>query len=302
MKFINLLFPMLFFYCFQLDATILIFTFAYNRPDFIEIQYHTLQTFLEDDDYEFIIFNDAQNANMVTNIQNMCTKLGLRCIRIPQEIHSRPYLQRWPGENYNHPSVRNVNVVQYSLNTLGFDNDDIVVLLDSDIFLVKPLCIREYLAGYDLGGQQSSNGSVTYLWHGLAYLDMRTMPNRRTLNFNCGRVNNRPIDAGGHSYYYIQNNSNAKICWSYSYHTGSFRCSACRPDDFIICTHNTQRLKELQFDDDQIWLFQHIHNVEFCQGTTFLHYRGGTNWNRQHPSYHQRKTEALQHYLDLILK
>jgi hypothetical protein len=195
--------------------TVFIFTCSYNRPDFIKIQHKTLQHFFEDE-YEFIVFNDAPNESMAQKIKAMCDRCGVQCIRISQEIHDRPYLPRWPGENYNYPTIRNVNVVQYSLDTLGFDHDDIVVLLESDVFLVKKFSVREMLNGYDLAGRvlspnsRTGDGRIKYIWHGLAFLDMRRLPNKHTLNFNCGRVENTPIDGGGHSYYYLKNNPGIK--------------------------------------------------------------------------------------------
>ena len=68
---------------------VLIFTYAHNRPDFIEIQHKTFEKFLQDD-YEFVVWNDANNNNMSKNIENMSKKYNIRCIRIPQEIHDRP--------------------------------------------------------------------------------------------------------------------------------------------------------------------------------------------------------------------
>ena len=186
----------------NLSAKILLFTYSHNRPDFIKIQHDTFKKFLKDD-YELVVFNDARDRSMEQQINNMCRECGISCIRIPQEIHDRPYLTRWPGESNHAPAVRNCNVVQYSLNEVGFKHDDIVALFDSDMFLVKDFSIRKYLENYDIAGIRQGIG---YLWIGLAFLDMRTMPNKTTINFNCGRVNNIPVDAGGHTYCYLRDN------------------------------------------------------------------------------------------------
>ena len=45
----------------SLHAKVLIYTYAYNRPDFIEIQHKTFQKFLKDD-YEFVVFDDGDSA------------------------------------------------------------------------------------------------------------------------------------------------------------------------------------------------------------------------------------------------
>lgn len=286
--------------CSQAHARVLIFTYAYNRPDFIEIQHKTLKRFFLDD-YEFVVFNDARAEEHEQLIKTTCAKLNIRCIRIPQEIHDQPYLERLPGEGRQSPTVRNCNVVQYSLNTLGFDHNDIVILFDSDLFLVKPFSVREFLKEYDLGGALSGNGHVNFLWHGLAFLDMRTMPNKRTLNFNCGRVDGKPIDAGGYSYYYLKNNPQLKTHYIYSTFSGNLLCDSCRSTDQPLCSHNAKKLAAEGFDANQIKFLQAASNVEFFHRNSFLHYRGGTNWDNKKAIYHEMKTDALNAYLTAIL-
>ena len=40
------------------QTKVLIFTYSYNKPEFIELQYKTFKKFLLDD-HELIVFNDA---------------------------------------------------------------------------------------------------------------------------------------------------------------------------------------------------------------------------------------------------
>lgn len=282
------------------SAKILIFTCSYNRPDFIEIQHKTLAAFLEDE-YEYVVFDDSNEPNMTQKMKATCDALGVRYVKIPQEIHDLPYLPRQPEENYNHPTVRNVNAVQYFLNTLGFNHDDIVVLLDSDIFLVKPFSIRKFMHGYDMAGAMSSSKFVRYVWHVLAFLDMRTLPNRHTLSFNCGRIDGNPVDGGGYSYYYLRDNPEMKFKHAHHIFSGSVACQTCQSEPFSICSHNTELLKNIGMNDAQIEFIQSAHNVEFHLDHTFMHYRGGTNWNGQSDDYHLQKTRALNRYLERIL-
>jgi len=46
---------------------VLVLTCAFNRPDFIELQYKTFKAFLNDD-YEFVVFNDANNRSTYLKI------------------------------------------------------------------------------------------------------------------------------------------------------------------------------------------------------------------------------------------
>lgn len=284
-----------------MHAEVLVFTYAFNRPDFIKIQHDTLKEFLLDD-YRFIVFNDARDPNLEKQITKMCAQLNIQCIRIPQEIHNQPYLPRLPREDWQCPTVRNVNVVQYSLDTLGFDHDDIVMLLDSDLFLVKPFSVREFMHGYGLGGAKTGNGYVEFLWHALAILDMKNMPNKRTLTFNCGEVDGHPIDGGGHSYYYIKNNPQVNVRFMSHIYAENLQCHPCRSANQSLCPHNIDTLKAAGFDAPQIEFIQRANQVEFFHNNSFLHYRNGSNWDNKSAHFHQMKTEALNEYLNTILK
>lgn len=283
---------------------VLIFTYSYNRPDFIEMQHKTFKKFLRDD-YEFVVFNDAPATNMAAQIDHKCAELGIRCIRIPQYIHNLPYLQRWKGEDYNHPAVRNCNVVQYSLNTLGFYHDGIVALFDSDLFLVKEFSITEYMQNYDVAGlpQSKDKGgkAVEYLWIGLAFLKMNTMPNKTTINFNCGKADDVPVDAGGNSYYYLKNNPNISVGRMNLMNLPIFLCSECQNAGW--CPHNTVELEANGFSPHEIKFIQAgPWNTEFMLNRIFLHYRGGTNWDHKSGDYHSGKTRIFNDFIDGILR
>lgn len=270
-----------------ISAKILLFTYSYNRPDFIKIQHDTFKKFLKDE-YEFVVFNDARDGLMEQQITSMCNSLHITCIRIPQEIHDQPYLKRWPGENYHAPAVRNCNVVQYSLNQVGFKHDDIVALFDSDMFLVKEFSIREYMKGYDLVGIKQGIG---YLWIGLAFLNMGTMPNKRTIDFNCGRIGDKTVDAGGYTYCYLRNNPEARV----RYFTQCIVQPSMQNKD-LLCSCNFNE-KDINF----IMSCPYGINIEYMLENHFLHYRGGTNWDEKPGSYHHSKTSLINMYINNLL-
>lgn len=265
------------------NAKVLLFTYSYNRPDFIEIQYKTFKKFLKDD-HKLIVFNDARDPHLYQQIKATCKRLGIPCIKIPQEIHDQPYLERLPGEYYHAPSIRNCNVVMYSLNNYGFKHDDILVLLDSDMFLIKEFSIREYMKGLDIAALPQSKGPDTqYLWIGLVFMNMKTMPNKTTINFNCGRVNNACVDAGGHTHDYIVNNPNLRLQYF----------------DTVV---GQNMLISQEYEDALSKFIQHANNVEFMLDRRFLHYRGGTNWDGKSPDYHAYKTKILHDFIDTIVR
>jgi glycosyltransferase involved in cell wall biosynthesis len=285
-----------------LEAKVLIITHSFNRPDFIEIQYQTFKKFLKND-YEFVVFNDASKDYLCTQINKTCKQLGLSCIRIPQEIHNRPYLKRWPQENFNHPCIRCANVVQYSLDTVGFMHDDIVMIIDSDMFLIKELNIQELMKAYDLVGvAQYREKDIVYLWNGLVFFNMKTLPNKHQINFNCGRVEDVAVDVGGHTYYYLKNNPTIRKQFVDIAHLWCFACQACQETNNPCCNHNTQFLQEQGYSSAVIKLIQDgPDNAELLMDNTFFHYRAGGNWDNKSAKYHQQKTKILHQFINMIL-
>jgi hypothetical protein len=154
--------------------------------------------------------------------------------------------------------------VQYSLDILGFDHDDIVAIIDSDMFLVKEFSIAEYLSGYDIAGQPQSRADVHYLWNGIMFFNMNTLPNKKTINCNCGIINNQGCDVGGYLYYYFKENPSIKIKYVNHYYIES-------------------------------------NNTEYFIDKTFFHYRGGGNWDHQSRAYHKQKTKFLHDFINNVL-
>lgn len=274
------------------NAKVLIFTYSYNRPDFIEIQHKTFEKFLLDE-YEFIVFNDAIDESMRIQIEQICQKYEIKCIRIPQEIHDPIY----------NASVRNCDVVHYSLEKVGFAHDDIVALFDSDLFLIREFSIKKYMKNYDLAGQWQIRDNINYLWIGLVFLNMATMPNKNTINFGLGKIENSQTDSGGYTHYYLKNNPNARVRWFDNIvYLADLTCSDCKNNQLQLCCHNINHMKELEFSDPLIYLAQFSRNSisEIYLQNTFLHYRAGSNWNYESSEYHQQKTRLIDNFFKQI--
>lgn len=268
---------------------ILIITHSYNRPEFIAIQHKTFKNFLKDKDYTFIVFNDAPDNATKESIDAMCRSLKINCIRIPQKIHTYAYLRRWPGEGFNSACVRCANVVQYSLNEVGLHHNDIVVIIDSDMFLVKEFSIREFMHGFDLAGvPQSRNSTVHYIWNGLVFLNMSTLPDKQLINFNCGRVNDIPVDVGGQLHHYLSSHPLLRIQYIDQWYLRY---------PLSMVTLQEHKLNQATID----FILSEPSNVEFILNKTFLHYRGGTNWDAQSVTYHNRKMKQLMKYIADLL-
>lgn len=262
---------------------VLIITHAFNRPDFVELQDQTFKAFLQDD-YEFVVFNDARDKKIRKEIKTACKKLSLRCISIPSQLHI----------NRDQPSQRTSDSIQYSLEELGFKHDGIVFVIDSDMFLLHPFNITNFLKGCDLYGCiQYRPQQVTYLWNGLIFMDMRTMPNKKSINFDCGRVNGEPVDSGGQIHHYLKNNPSLRWKYYSNIHINAL------PRD-------RNSLKELGYDTIFTDFILSLnpndpYSMEFHVDSNFLHYRAGGNWTNESIAYHTLRTNCLRNFLNALI-
>ena len=293
---------------FQATSKILIITHSYNRPDFIKIQNKTFKKFMKDE-YEFIVFSDAADEEMNNEIINTCAQCNILCIRVPQEIHNRPYLTREAGDPLHRPNIRHANVVQYSMDILGFYHSGPVIVLDSDMFLIRPFSIVDELEQWDIiSAMRGADNNVSYLWPGLMIFAMNKLPNKRTMNFNCGMANGAIVDSGGHTYYYLKNNPTIKLQIIYELFGYQLFC----PDRFVPehlidrttpPEQQTRKLKEMGFNEKEIkFLQKKPHTIHFLFNQHFLHYRAGSNYDNQPKSFDHNKMELINEFLDDILK
>ena len=290
-----------------LQAKVLVLTHSYNRPDFISLQYETLKKFLQDE-YEYVVFNDGPTQKLAKQIDEACQELHIRCIRVPQEIHQQPYLQRLPWEDWNSPSIRTANALQYSFDTLAFEHEGMVAVIDSDMFLIRPFSIEEYMKDWDIAAVAQWRGPmrrINYLWNGLMFFKMNTLPNKSSLNFNCGFIEGNLTDTGGYTYYYLKNNPEVKV----SYMTGQLdltdgdyivnsydleeRAYLTAEDLFVIVESNPHLVKFIKDDPD---------DVQFFLDCAFLHYRRAGNYHHKPRNYHLDKTEVLLEFIQGILQ
>ncbi len=199
--------------------------------------------------------------------------------------------------------------MQYSLDHYGFDHDDILVLIDSDCFLVRPLSIRKYMEGWDIvSSRRTIRGTdMHYFWIGLVFLDIRTMPNKRTINFNSGRVLGLPADSAGQTHLYMIENPDAKIKLvdrlrvNYDA-SSSLACNSCKQRHRFDCAHNEQLLREAGFVGQEIpFLQMGPPIIEWHLDKQFFHYSRACSWDGQSEQFHTRKIAMVKRFIESVL-
>lgn len=265
------------FFFLSIEAKVLIMTHCYNKPHFIYWQHDTLKKFLKDD-YEFVVFNDAEETEIYLQTEKICDYLKIRSVRVPQEIH----------EGRNNPSTACADTIQYMIQHYGIHHPDIVVLLDSDMFLIRDFSIREYLGLNDIAANLQSrigqNGPVLYWLPNLIIFNMPQMPNPQHLNFDLGEIDGVATDTGGYNHYYIQNNP--QIAWKMT--------------DVEYSINEVDDLNESILDHfkshPKLWelLTNNLYDFEFYNHFAFLHFRAGSNWNQLEAKKYNEKYKKIK--------
>lgn len=216
-------------------AVMRLFTFHYNRPEFIEYQYATFKKFLLDD-YEWIVINDAPNVDQEKAIREVCEKYGVKCVRYEQDWHKTDPINDWICTNvnshkknswFNFPlkngildpdavsqqcSVRHSHLIQYALENFGYNHDDIVGIIDGDVFPIKPISIKSLLvdvsiAGLDHMDPRCSEGDPYcghYLCAPFIVFDPKRLPVVNQLKFHVGFIDGVLFDTGSYSQTYLE--------------------------------------------------------------------------------------------------
>ena len=255
------------------EAKLLIVTHNYNQPTFIELQYRTFKKFLTDD-FEYVVFNDATDATLFSQIHETCDTLGIQCFNIPQENRTSTSLKLDLNKGQFWAAARHAEAIRYSMDTLAFNHPGLVMMIDSDMFLIKPFNAQSFIKDYDIAGlQQVRNENINYIWAGLIFFRMDKLPNKQSMNFKNGLINKTYVDSCGFLYYYFKENPRINIRYfeqpyrhfvdqnlrSFilpSHYNGNdfatwskyLQCTCCKKNN-AQCFHNDTILEELTFDE-----------------------------------------------------
>ena len=282
----------------------------FNRTDFIDLQFKTIKKFFKGD-YEFIVINDGKpfgdhsnngDAKWREKIQKKCFELGVKCINIPQKIHSQRNIifPNTVKPNCHDPSCRHTTAVQYAQNyILNNYKEGYLLNLDSDMFFIKEFDIVSIMKNCNfmlkyLKIIDNNNKIFDYhAWAGLFVLDIGTLPNLKELIWDCGKIGNYNVDSGGQSYHYLQNyKDNLKITQIHQ-----TKC----PDNIEECRKNIKdpRLLELLNSFCNLRNDKKAHK-EFFFNDSIIHLRSGGEWDRNRDrNYFNHSLKLLYKYLNL---
>lgn len=249
-------------------------TYVDKRTDFIRIQARAFKTFFKDD-YEYIVFNNASDESpggMRDQITNVCQEQGVRCIRVQNRNHNTANEAHAAALNWSYREV----ILKEAI-------PDYLFIVDFDTVLLRDFSVAKYLEGYDITGIWQGRGTpeheIKYLWPGMLMLNMKTLPNKETIDLYCGHVDGIGVDVGGQLAVYLRNNPTVKVK-SLS-DTGQFTIEGAKQ-------HLPAKILE-RYVDDYKWSLM---------ANAIIHYGAGSNWNHRPASFHTQKTACYEFFLE----
>jgi hypothetical protein len=258
-----------------------------NNPDFIRLQVHTLNKYCQDP-FELTIFNDAKTFVDVTNygdltlrqqIIDVCKELNLRCINVDNSQDQTLYTTA----SLRHSRTANFMWHQYEKNL----NEPLLVL-DSDMFPVRPFSIIKELEQYDFSyTEQSRENNVFYAWPNLFWCVPSRLQHKDTLDWSTDPSRN--CDTGGKSDTFLNLSTNTK------FHKHHHFCSLDWTKNSL--TNLTEYPSSvIDFCEHDI---KNINGKYWCEiyHDVFLHLRAGSNWENISRTIHDQRTQSIKNVL-----
>lgn len=237
-----------------------IYTYADKRPDFIALQKRTFDRFVKDD-FELVVYNNGSSPELIEAIDAACTEAGVESIRVE-------------GARHSDPNVACAYPIQWSFHERIKFDDDLAVVIDSDMFLLAPFSFRTFVGDYHICAVKQRREHVKYLWNGIVFLNVPAIPLKDEMNWYHGTIEGVPTDVGGHLYHWLGATSGQLRLRNIDF-SGDI---ASRYGN-LFCLPKELRAQYREGFDFQIY------------GNAFFHYKRGSNWNRQSAVYHEQKSQ-----------
>ena len=221
-----------------------IFTSVVNRPDFVLLQEKLFKYFLQHE-YKFHVVDDSVDPSITEQFEIACSLNEIEYYRKPAATKSMS------------PAQACADTVQWTYDNIIKTNhkEDIVLFLDSDMFLIDDFDIEDYMKDASIAGLPQVRGHVTYMWNGIMFFNMPKIEDK-DIDFSDGIVEGEMTDVGGHTYLYFKN-------------TG------------VVMKKTNEECPEYptHYNDIDLQKDAGGYNMELHLDGNFLHYRAATNWH-----------------------
>jgi hypothetical protein len=223
-----------------------------------------------------------------------------RIHQVPEILHKNRSIQ-FPGtreKTKNNANTRAADTLQYAWNQEIFKSDQPVLILDNDMFPIADFRVSETLVNAPAAGIFSQSPSrdlsrtIPWIWSGLLFLDVPNMKNKQLWSFNCGKIDGIPVDVSGQTYHWLQSMKLLGVEPKWLPHFSSLNWTL--PDSKTLT--DRALISFLRNDD------RNQGEKLYCElyDETFLHFRAGSNWNKESSEIVIRRNTEFLHALNRV--
>lgn len=238
-----------------------IFTYVFNNPKYLIYQNKCLRKFVAET-FEFICLDNSKEVKYHEEFKKICQEHNITYIMNAAPDHSL--------EGTSHQAA-----LKWSWDAHIKQTQDIIVMLDHDMFAIKPLSFLELLNQSAVAGGKESRGQIEYLHPALMIFNTSEMSDKETINFRGGVIEGQQCDSGGELYYYFQKHPELKITALGHGHLSDENPLA----SDLIKKYNCNPVFEIWADK-------------------FFHPRNGSNWDRVNPQAFATREKLVFELLD----
>lgn len=277
-----------------------IVTYAHKRPDFIILQYESIKKHLKST-YEYVVFNNSiDDQKSYEEIKTICKNLNIRCIDVEliDELRVTQGDTNFNGNKYTNPNLACSYPIIWSFKKIFNEEDDIICIIDSDMFFIKDIDIEHEISNKDIIciPQYRDKGKIKYLWNAFVCLNIKRNKNLLSLNWHPGSINGVGCDVGGQTHFNLkENNYDIVVVEEFSIYdikynnnykkisyiqNGNISFDVNIKDELISVVHtsgdkiyeNRSFSHEMEFDDHEKYIFNRVctinsifenHNLNF---------------------------------------
>ena len=213
-------------------------------PELIEPQFASLKKYLEED-FQYTICGGesvARKPDKAKKVVEVCRSLGISIIPIDRNQRVMSHCEEFgsprprnkdeqifdDGGRYKN-NIQASYATQWTWEEVISKQQGFVAFLHSDVFLMEPLRISDYLGTYDLcscviskvqtdefGGQRGTvvHNPLTHLrhlWEPIMFLNMAQLPEPETMRWWGGTIERTWMPDGGGTYYYLKAHPGIRI-------------------------------------------------------------------------------------------
>lgn len=256
-------------------SKITIFSFAVNDKFPLDIMRRQFTKYIKED-FDFVLFNDAENSKTESDINTIASCNNIQCVRVPQHIH----------QTQRNPSVCYAETLNWAVRDYAVKNQyEIIAMMHSDIFPVCNTSISEIIGEYSIASTVEfrlvNDQPINYLYPAFTIINMNLLKDPNELDFGL----EDGLDAGGKTRYFVKNNPNAvKFLPN---HQTSYFIAILPEEDSMAKYYKEDLLIARKYGLSAGWITE-----------GFYHYMAGSQWNGANPSFAQGHKERM----DLFLK